>query len=77
MTSYLKCIRSSRGVNRDECRMLSKDYLKCRMDKNLMAPDEMKNLGYAEGPADNQTVKATSAEELQGKAKERKSESHV
>lgn len=36
--------------------MLSKSYLQCRMERNLMAPDEMKNLGYAEdgsqGPVD-------------------------
>lgn len=25
---------------------MAKDYLKCRMEHNLMAPDEMKNLGF-------------------------------
>lgn len=28
--------------------MMAKEYLKCRMENNLMAPDEMKNLGFAE-----------------------------
>jgi len=28
--------------------MLSKQYLQCRMERNLMAKDELKNLGYAE-----------------------------
>jgi cytochrome c oxidase assembly protein subunit 19 len=37
-------------MNDDECRMLSKSYLQCRMDNNLMAPDEMKNLGYDNTP---------------------------
>ena len=25
---------------------MAKEYLKCRMEHNLMAPDEMKNLGF-------------------------------
>jgi len=48
MKNYLKCLRSHRGVNDDECRELSKGYLQCRMEKNLMAVDEMKNLGFAD-----------------------------
>ncbi|KAL1303896.1 hypothetical protein AAFC00_000350 [Neodothiora populina] len=48
MKQYLRCLRQHRGVNDDECRMLSKSYLVCRMDRNLMAPDEMRNLGYGE-----------------------------
>ncbi|BCS25723.1 cytochrome c oxidase assembly protein Cox19 [Aspergillus puulaauensis] len=43
--SYLKCLKLQRGVNDDECRLLAKGYLTCRMDKNLMAPDDFKNLG--------------------------------
>ena len=27
---------------------MAKEYLKCRMENNLMAPDEMRNLGFAE-----------------------------
>ena len=48
MKSYLRCLRTYRGVNDTECRMLSKAYLQCRMERNLMAPDEMRNLGFAE-----------------------------
>ena len=33
MKAYLRCLRAHRGVNDDECRMLSKNYLVCRMDK--------------------------------------------
>ncbi|KAL2835790.1 hypothetical protein BJY01DRAFT_66206 [Aspergillus pseudoustus] len=43
--NYLKCIKLQRGVNDEECRKLAKGYLACRMDKNLMAPDDFKNLG--------------------------------
>ncbi|KAJ9647961.1 Cytochrome c oxidase assembly protein cox19 [Coniosporium apollinis] len=48
MTTYLRCLRQHRGTNDPECRALSKQYLQCRMEHNLMAPDEMRNLGFAE-----------------------------
>ena len=47
MTAYLSCMKSARSVN-DVCRDQAKSYLKCRMDRNLMAPDSMKNLGFHE-----------------------------
>jgi cytochrome c oxidase assembly protein subunit 19 len=46
MKQYLRCIRSHKGINDDECRELSKGYLQCRMERNLMAVDSMKNLGF-------------------------------
>ncbi|GAB7325231.1 hypothetical protein MBLNU13_g09299t1 [Cladosporium sp. NU13] len=45
MKQYLRCLKTARGVNSPECRELSKNYLSCRMERGLMAPDEMKNLG--------------------------------
>jgi cytochrome c oxidase assembly protein subunit 19 len=55
ISSYLRCLKQPRpsldngkiqaGINDEECRLIAKDYLQCRMDKNLMAKDEMKNLG--------------------------------
>ncbi|CAL5873423.1 uncharacterized protein PFLUO_LOCUS7702 [Penicillium psychrofluorescens] len=45
IAGYLKCIKSNKGTNDEACRKLAKDYLACRMDKNLMAPDDFKNLG--------------------------------
>ncbi|KAL2011692.1 hypothetical protein VTN00DRAFT_4410 [Thermoascus crustaceus] len=45
ISTYLKCLKSRKGVNDEECRKLAKGYLSCRMDKNLMAPDDFKNLG--------------------------------
>ncbi|KAK4130410.1 hypothetical protein BT67DRAFT_391065 [Trichocladium antarcticum] len=48
MKSYLECIKKVRGVNKDECRLLAKSYLACRMDHNLMAKDDFKNLGFKE-----------------------------
>lgn len=51
MTRYLSCIKKVRGLNDEECRNLAKSYLGCRMDRNLMARDDFKNLGFAEEPS--------------------------
>ncbi|KAK1778841.1 hypothetical protein QBC45DRAFT_150498 [Copromyces sp. CBS 386.78] len=48
MTTYLACIKRVKGVNEDECRSLAKAYLACRMEHNLMAKDDFKNLGFKE-----------------------------
>ncbi|KAK4143286.1 uncharacterized protein C8A04DRAFT_37648 [Dichotomopilus funicola] len=50
MTAYIDCIKKVKGMNEDECRMLAKSYLGCRMDRNLMAKDSFKNLGFKEKP---------------------------
>lgn len=51
MVSYLSCIKKVKGVNENQCRELAKAYLSCRMDRDLMARDEFKNLGFQEtGP---------------------------
>lgn len=48
IAGYLRCLRRVKGKNDQECRLMAKEYLKCRMDHNLMAPDDFKNLGFAE-----------------------------
>lgn len=58
MTSYLSCLKSHRGTNSNECRLLSKAYLQCRMDKNLMLPDEMRNLGFQESDTEGNPKEA-------------------
>ncbi|KAG7438593.1 Cytochrome c oxidase assembly protein COX19 [Fusarium oxysporum f. sp. raphani] len=58
MTKYLSCMKKVRGLNDEECRDLAKAYLSCRMDRNLMARDEFKNLGFTESPPPS-AVKAT------------------
>jgi hypothetical protein len=47
MTRYLGCMRSARGDN-PRCRDDARAYLECRMARNLMARDEMRNLGFWE-----------------------------
>lgn len=48
MMEYLACLKRVRGNNDHECRLLAKDYLKCRMDRQLMMEDKMDNLGFSE-----------------------------
>ncbi|KAI0183982.1 hypothetical protein EV127DRAFT_351540 [Xylaria flabelliformis] len=61
MTRYLSCIKKVKGVNEDECRNLAKSYLACRMDRNLMAKDDFKNLGFAEDPNANPPTSSSKA----------------
>lgn len=58
MVSYLACIKKVKGVNEGQCRELAKAYLSCRMDRDLMARDEFKNLGFHD---DAQGKKPTSS----------------
>lgn len=62
MSSYLACIKKVKGVNEDQCRDLAKAYLSCRMDRNLMARDDFKNLGYQDPSDDTPSSKASSAD---------------
>jgi cytochrome c oxidase assembly protein subunit 19 len=51
MLSYLKCIKSVKGMN-DQCREEAKGYLACRMEKGLMKEEEMTVLGFQEPERD-------------------------
>ncbi|OQD94396.1 hypothetical protein PENSOL_c026G07699 [Penicillium solitum] len=57
ISGYLKCIKMNKGTNDEACRKLAKEYLACRMDKNLMAPDNFENLGlvFKDGEGKQQT----------------------
>ncbi len=48
MSSYLSCLKDNKN-DYFPCRDLSKAYLQCRMDRNLMAKEEMSNLGFENG----------------------------
>lgn len=52
MSTYLSCIKKVKGVNEGQCRELAKAYLSCRMERNLMAKDDFKNLGF-QGPEED------------------------
>ncbi|KMZ73067.1 Cytochrome c oxidase assembly protein COX19 [Zostera marina] len=42
---YLSCLKTS-GHLSERCRQFSKKYLECRMEKNLMAKQNMSELGF-------------------------------
>ncbi|PWA35357.1 cytochrome c oxidase 19-2 [Artemisia annua] len=42
---YISCLKTS-GHKSEICRHLSKKYLECRMEKNLMAKQDMSELGF-------------------------------
>ena len=44
---YLKCLKKHKQDNL-ACKDISKEYLQCRMDKNLMAKEELVRLGFTD-----------------------------
>uniref|UniRef100_A0A7S2MZ10 CHCH domain-containing protein n=1 Tax=Zooxanthella nutricula TaxID=1333877 RepID=A0A7S2MZ10_9DINO len=44
---YMRCLRDNSFDNMS-CRYLSKQYLECRMDKNLMRHEPMSSLGFTD-----------------------------
>ena len=49
MKSFLECLKKN-DADHFPCRDASADYLKCRMDKDLMAKDDLNKLGLGETP---------------------------
>ncbi|EAL62975.1 hypothetical protein ACTFIW_007865 [Dictyostelium discoideum] len=47
MLAYVNCLSENNGLSRF-CMEFSKEYLKCRMDNNLMAKEDMDNFGFEE-----------------------------
>ena len=45
VAQYLKCLHE-KELDSSECRNVAKDYLQCRMDNNLMAKEDMEDLGF-------------------------------
>ncbi|CAL4929067.1 unnamed protein product [Urochloa decumbens] len=42
---YLACLKST-GFQSEKCRQFSKKYLECRMERNLMAKQDISELGF-------------------------------
>lgn len=45
MVKYMRCLAENKNVS-SNCKGISKDYLACRMDNNLMAREEWSQLGF-------------------------------
>ncbi|RYG68183.1 coiled-coil-helix-coiled-coil-helix domain-containing protein [archaeon] len=46
--AFLECLKEHDN-DHYPCKDFSKAFLKCRMERNLMAPDDLDNLGFSEG----------------------------
>ena len=46
MREFLACLRTH-GDAHAACRDLSKRYLQCRMESNLMAPEDLESMGFS------------------------------
>lgn len=59
---YLLCLKESKNDS-SSCRDLAKDYLRCRMENDLMAKEEWVKLGFKENETsgDSEQVQARSA----------------
>jgi len=51
MLKYMKCLHQGENTN-SQCRQAAKDYLECRMDRQLMAREEWSKLGYGDMEAE-------------------------
>lgn len=47
MQAYLDCLAAANDAHH-KCRDFSKEYLTCRMEHDLMAKEDLNNLGYSE-----------------------------
>jgi cytochrome c oxidase assembly protein subunit 19 len=45
--AYLKCLKQNDYVSR-KCRIQSRDYLVCRMERGLMAREDLHELGFTD-----------------------------
>lgn len=52
MLKYMICLREN-GNQNSECRAQSKDYLDCRMEKQLMAREDWSKLGFSDLAEEN------------------------
>lgn len=50
MNLYLKCLKVTNNQNSPNCRVLAKQYLRCRMDNQLMDESNWESLGLINLP---------------------------
>ena len=52
MVAFMDCMKTN-NFDSHKCRNLSKAYLQCRMDNELMANEEFPRLGFHSGHSDD------------------------
>ncbi|XP_027906956.1 cytochrome c oxidase assembly protein COX19-like [Vigna unguiculata] len=55
---YLNCLKTE-GHQSEKCRQFSKKYLQCRMERNLMAKQDLAELGFKESNVETPGGKVT------------------
>jgi cytochrome c oxidase assembly protein subunit 19 len=65
MESYLSCLKENKDTHH-KCRDFSKDYLQCRMDRDLMSRENLDGLGFAKEDAVVGATEYDSAKEKAG-----------
>lgn len=60
--AYMHCLKQHQQ-DTESCQHLAKRYLECRMDRNLMAKQDLKDLGFSE--TDSNTPRAPSQQQVE------------
>ncbi|KAK9855153.1 hypothetical protein WJX84_006011 [Apatococcus fuscideae] len=60
--AYLACLKEEKGAA-ERCKGLTQEYLQCRMDRNLMARQDMSGLGFNKSHKVDTSSKGETAEE--------------
>jgi len=60
--NYLKCLKENKNDS-FACREVSKDYLQCRMEKNLMVKEDLGNLGFNDTSPEEEARRKASVQE--------------
>ena len=69
MRDYLACLKRESGDS-VECKDLSRRYLECRMDKNLMAREDLGKLGFKEKDPSSSSSSSSQSRPARRRARE-------
>ena len=76
MRSFLKCLKNNDDTH-GKCKHLSKAYLQCRMERNLMKVEPFEELGFVEDEEEGEKVKTISTKEPTDAAEKKRSEGYI
>eukprot|EP00562_Extubocellulus_spinifer_P002054 CAMPEP_0178478972 /NCGR_PEP_ID=MMETSP0696-20121128/4939_1 /TAXON_ID=265572 /ORGANISM="Extubocellulus spinifer, Strain CCMP396" /LENGTH=110 /DNA_ID=CAMNT_0020106365 /DNA_START=209 /DNA_END=538 /DNA_ORIENTATION=- len=65
MKEYLECLKEEKNKHH-KCRELSKDYLQCRMDHELMAKENLDEMGFSKETEITETKEYDKSKEREG-----------
>lgn len=65
MEKYVQCLKDNREKHH-LCRDMSREYLQCRMDRGLMASENLDEMGFSDQQKVNKTEEYDYAKEKEG-----------